>query len=94
MTNPDMLHAGLLPHHTRWRLDRSAPSLDLPGGATELLEARERARAAKEFARADQLRDALAAIGVVVTDTPEGQRWKVGAKNVGRTSRPGPTTTP
>jgi cysteinyl-tRNA synthetase len=75
-------------------LDRSAPSLDLPGGATELLEARERARAAKEFARADQLRDALAAIGVVVTDTPEGQRWKVGAKNVGRTSRPGPTTTP
>ena len=58
-------------------LDRSAPSLALPGGAAELLAARERARAAKDFARADQLRDELASMGVALTDTAAGQRWKV-----------------
>jgi cysteinyl-tRNA synthetase len=58
-------------------LDRSVPGLELPAGAADLLEARERARDAKHFARADQLRGELAAAGVVVTDTPEGQRWKV-----------------
>jgi len=75
-------------------LDRPVPSVALPAGAAELLEARSRARDAKDFARADQLRDELAGAGVIVTDTPEGQRWKVGAKDGGRTSRPGPTTTP
>jgi cysteinyl-tRNA synthetase len=75
-------------------LDRSVPSVALPAGAAELLEARRRARDAKDFARADQLRDELAGAGVIVTDTAEGQRWKVGARNGGRASRPGPTTTP
>jgi cysteinyl-tRNA synthetase len=58
-------------------LDRSTPGLDLPSGAAELLESRERARGAKDFARADHLRDELASMGVAVTDTPGGQRWKV-----------------
>jgi cysteinyl-tRNA synthetase len=58
-------------------LDRSAPSLDLPHGAAELLEAREKSRAVKDFARSDQLRDELTSMGVAVTDTSEGQRWKV-----------------
>jgi cysteinyl-tRNA synthetase len=76
-------------------LERSAPSLELPEGASELLAARARARAAKDFARADKIRDDLAAIGVVVTDTPQGQRWKVHHQKEGdRASRPGPTTTP
>ena len=76
-------------------LDRSQPSIDLPDGASALLEARERARAAKNFALADQLRDELAVIGVVVTDTREGQRWHVRARKGGdRTWGPGPTTTP
>jgi cysteinyl-tRNA synthetase len=75
-------------------LDRSVPDLELPAGAANLLEARERARDAKDFARADQLRDELAAAGVVVTDTPEGQRWKVQVrKQRDRTSRPGPAPT-
>ena len=41
----------------------------------ELLQRRLDARAAKDFAASDQLRDALAAIGVAVRDTPEGQVW-------------------
>jgi cysteinyl-tRNA synthetase len=57
-------------------LDRSAPGLVLPSGAAQLLSARERARAAKDFQHADQLREELASMGVVVTDTPSGQRWK------------------
>jgi cysteinyl-tRNA synthetase len=58
-------------------LDRSAPHLDLPVGARVLLEKRENARAARDFKTADRLRDELADIGVTVTDTSEGQRWKV-----------------
>ncbi|HEX6547460.1 MAG TPA: cysteine--tRNA ligase [Candidatus Dormibacteraeota bacterium] len=51
----------------------------LPPGAAELLQRRERARAERDFAASDRLRDELAAAGVVVTDTPEGQRWRVTA---------------
>jgi len=50
----------------------------LPEGASDLLEARARARAAKDFAMSDRLRDELAALGVAVTDTTEGQKWKRG----------------
>jgi len=60
-------------------LDRSTPSLILPVGAAELLGARERARAAKDFTASDRLRDELAAIGVTVVDTPDGQQWRVAA---------------
>ncbi len=55
-------------------LDQAAPSI--PGEAKRLLEARERARAAKDFAESDRLRDQLAGMGVTVIDTPEGQRVK------------------
>jgi cysteinyl-tRNA synthetase len=76
-------------------LDRPVVGLELPAGAADLLKAREQARDAKDFVRADQLRAELAGIGVVVTDTPDGQRWKAGGrKNVDRTLRPGPTPTP
>jgi cysteinyl-tRNA synthetase len=57
-------------------LDRATPTQALPTGAALLLEARERAREAKDFGESDRLRIELAAIGVVVTDTTDGQRWK------------------
>lgn len=41
----------------------------------ELLAQRAQARAAKDFAGSDALRDTLAAMGVSVRDTPEGQDW-------------------
>jgi cysteinyl-tRNA synthetase len=48
----------------------------MPPGAAELLAERERARAAKDFARSDQLRQELASLGVDVIDTAQGQRIK------------------
>ncbi len=57
-------------------LDRATPEGRLPDGAAELLEARQEARAAKDFARSDQLREELAALGVKVIDTAEGQHIK------------------
>src|SRR4029079_7884449 len=49
---------------------------ELPDGAAELLAAREAARAGRDWAASDRLRDELAALGVVVEDTHDGQRWK------------------
>jgi cysteinyl-tRNA synthetase len=57
-------------------LDRKQPSGSLPEGAATLLEARATARAAKDFSTSDRLRDELAALGVAVTDTAEGQKWR------------------
>jgi cysteinyl-tRNA synthetase len=45
----------------------------LPSEAVELLERRAAARAARDFTTSDRLRDELAALGVEVRDTPEGQ---------------------
>ena len=42
---------------------------------TALLDQRARARAAKDWASADALRNQLAAAGVVVEDSPSGARW-------------------
>ena len=55
-------------------LGRGTSLSPLPARAAELLAERERARGAKDFQRSDQLRDELAALGVTVIDTPEGQR--------------------
>jgi cysteinyl-tRNA synthetase len=57
-------------------LDRTPPDQTLPDGAATLLDAREKARAVKDFERSDRLRDQLSALGVAVTDTAEGQRWR------------------
>ncbi|MCU9846926.1 cysteine--tRNA ligase [Defluviimonas sp. WL0024] len=43
----------------------------------ELLAARANARKAKDFARADALRDGFAAAGVIVKDTPQGAEWEL-----------------
>jgi cysteinyl-tRNA synthetase len=42
-----------------------------------LLEARQLARERKDFTESDRIRDALAAAGVVVEDTPDGSRWRI-----------------
>jgi cysteinyl-tRNA synthetase len=43
-----------------------------------LLEARAAARVAKDWARADEIRDQLKAAGVEVEDTPDGPKWNLG----------------
>jgi cysteinyl-tRNA synthetase len=49
----------------------------LPEGAEALIARREEARAARDFATADRLRDQLAALGVEVTDTRSGPAWRL-----------------
>jgi len=41
-----------------------------------LMDERERARAAKDYARSDEIRDELLAQGIVIEDTPQGARWR------------------
>ncbi len=42
-----------------------------------LIEARRNARAARDFARADAIRDELAAMGIAIEDGLQGTRWRV-----------------
>ena len=55
----------------------------LPEGAQALLEQRAAAREAREWATSDRLRDELAAMGVAVEDTRDGQRWRVTVRQDG-----------
>jgi cysteinyl-tRNA synthetase len=50
--------------------------VDVPAGITALVEARQAARKARDFKRADALRDELKAKGWVIEDTPKGARAK------------------
>lgn len=69
---------GLDPESTQWRAtggDRSDSALDALVRA-ELL-ARDSARAARDFATADAIRDRLAAAGIAVEDGADGSRWSL-----------------
>ncbi len=57
-------------------LDR-ATGEELPPGAEGLIARREAARAARDWAAADRLRDDLAALGVEVSDTRGGTSWRL-----------------
>jgi cysteinyl-tRNA synthetase len=66
------------------------PEAPLPEGAAELLERRAAARDARDFAASDALREELAAIGVEVRDTTDGQEARVAGRLDGRAPiRPG-----
>ena len=42
---------------------------------TRLMEERKKARTAGDWKRSDHLREELAAMGIIVHDTPEGMIW-------------------
>lgn len=48
----------------------------LPAALVALLEARASARAARDWATSDRLRDELTGAGIVVEDSRDGQRWR------------------
>jgi cysteinyl-tRNA synthetase len=50
----------------------------LPDEVESLIEQRNAARAARDFAKADQLRAQLAASGISIEDGPDGTRWRRG----------------
>ena len=53
-----------------------APDLHLDDRVHDLIEQRNRARKARNFALADQIRDRLYEMGYSIEDTKEGVRWK------------------
>jgi cysteinyl-tRNA synthetase len=73
------LRAGLLAKMDQWlALELLAPEAmeaPLEPELQKLLNERAAARAAKDFAGSDRLRDALAAKGILVKDTKDGQSW-------------------
>jgi cysteinyl-tRNA synthetase len=58
-------------------LTRSPQEFELDAEASALLELRKEARLAKDFAKSDELRDALLAMKIKVSDGPTGQSWEV-----------------
>ena len=58
---------------------RPRPRAVLPAGGEQKLAERAAARERKDFDASDRLRAELAAMGITVADTPEGQTWTVSA---------------
>ena len=55
---------------------RMNQAIEIDGESNELLTARAKARAEKDFARSDELRDVLLARKIKVIDGPDGQSWE------------------
>jgi len=70
---------GLDPLDPRWATGGDDQQLtQVTDGLVSLaLEQRQAARARKDFAAADAIRDQLASLGVSVEDTPQGPRWEL-----------------
>ncbi len=58
--------------------DSSSSAETLDGLVSLALEQRQAARARKDFAASDAIRDQLAVLGVVIEDTATGTRWSIG----------------
>lgn len=54
--------------------EEAAPEAGVPAEVQTLLDARAAARAAKDWKKSDELRDAIAQAGYTVKDTPQGQQ--------------------
>jgi cysteinyl-tRNA synthetase len=71
---------GLNPADPVWGIERSADDrlTDVVDALVRgLLDQRAAARAAKDWAAADSVRDQLKAAGIEITDTPDGPKWSV-----------------
>lgn len=59
-----------------WSAGAAPGDID-PDEINRLLEQRTRARAEKNFAEADRIRDQLTDMGVVIEDSPDGPQWRL-----------------
>ena len=70
---------GLDPLHPTWADSRGGAARDTVEALVEaLLDQRQQARARKDWAAADAVRDRLKAAGIEIEDTPSGTRWSLG----------------
>jgi cysteinyl-tRNA synthetase len=69
---------GINPHAPEWNRSAASPVDRALGSLIErLIEDRETARAARDFAAADRIRDELAQAGITVEDSPTGTHWSI-----------------
>ncbi len=69
---------GVNPYDPQWSSAVSSDATDSLGAVIEmLLNQRKQARASRDFAAADAIRDQLADAGIAVEDTPDGARWSL-----------------
>ncbi len=70
---------GLDPHAPEWAGSTASNDLTpvVDGLVAHLLEQRNSARATKDWAAADAIRDTLATLGLTIEDTPSGPRWNL-----------------
>ncbi|PZU37889.1 MAG: cysteine--tRNA ligase [Microbacterium sp.] len=70
---------GIDPRQSRRRTDDAAQRMDaaLDALVQTMITQRAEARAAKDWAGADRIRDAIAAAGIALEDGPEGTHWSV-----------------
>ncbi|MFU8878634.1 MAG: cysteine--tRNA ligase, partial [Wenzhouxiangellaceae bacterium] len=70
---------GLLQQPEAWARQRQGESDVNESEIQALVDQRRQARAARDFAAADRIRDRLAELGVELEDSPEGTRWRLRA---------------
>lgn len=70
---------GLNPTSETWATSAGSDRADdvIDALVQVLLTQRQDARARKDFAAADAIRDGLDAIGIRIEDTPQGARWSL-----------------
>lgn len=68
---------GIDPLADEWRSDGGAEASALDDLVRAMIAQRAQARADKDWAAADRIRDAIAAAGITLEDTPDGTHWSI-----------------
>ena len=75
---------GIDPLDPQWQTaDASAEASALDALIQTMITQRADARAAKDWAAADRIRDAIAAAGIALEDTADGTHWALSGATVG-----------